>query len=365
MKFETEKRAFVRALTAAVSVMERRNTIPILSNVYLAAGPDGLTVKASDLDIETTDHIAASVMASGTTTVPGAMLLDIVKKMPDGALISFEETDGRATIKAGRSRFHLGTLPATDYPIMAASGYDTEFDMPAADLLRLLGRSRFAMSSEETRYYLCGIYLHIADGMLRAVATDGHRMARVDTTIPAGAGAMTDVIIPRKTVEKFIAILKDAGGDVRVSVSQSKIRIATETTEMTSKVVDGSFPDYARIIPTGNSNRLSVDAKDMREAMDRVASILNDRTHAIKCEVRGDTVTLSAGGAGNEARDEIQTGYDGDDLTFGFNGKYMVEILGHIPELATFVVKDTQTAIIVLDDDDANALMLIMPLRVS
>lgn len=364
MRFETEKRAFLRALASAVSVIERRNTIPILSNVHLDVGSEGLTVKASDMDIETTDRIAANASRAGSTTVHGAMLHDIVKRMPDGAIISFDAADGTATIKAGRSKFQLPTLPAEDYPVMASSSYQSEFEVGAPALDRLFGKSKFAASTEETKYYLNGVFLHRKGDALRAVATDGHRLAQIEVAAPEGMGEIPGVIVPRKTVDRLIGILKDATGNVHVSVSETKIRVSTDTVSIVSKVIEGSFPDYERVIPRNAGMKFSVDAVAMRASMERVSSVLNDRTNAIKVEISSDNVTMSASGPSGSATDQIETGYDGKDIMFGFNGKYMVEIMNNVEDLATFECDGQGGAIIIRDSDDVGALFVCMPMRV-
>lgn len=366
MKFETERRAFLRALTAAVDVMERRQTIPILGHVYLSAGSDGLVIRATDQDIEATDRIAATVARPGETTISGVLLLDIVKQLPDGALISVEVgSDDRAVIKAGRSRFLLDTLPARDFPAVATDKYHTQFEIGTAALSRLLTKAKFAICTDEIKYYLNGIFLHIDGDKLRSWATDGHRLAQVDVTAPVGAAGMPGVIIPRKTVDKIIKALGAVAGDVMVSVSETKVRVSTDSMALVSKVVDGSFPDCARIIPQGKRNQISVDASELAQAIGRVSAVTTKFSNAVKAEFTADSLTLSASGGGNVASDMIATGYDGPDGFVGFNGKYLVEIMAQVEDMAVIDLGEPGDPLLIKDADDAGVLYLCMPLRVS
>ncbi|MFN4099115.1 MAG: DNA polymerase III subunit beta, partial [Pararhodobacter sp.] len=250
MKLSIERATLLKAVAQAQSVVERRNTIPILANVLIEAEGATVSFRATDLDIEVVDRAAAMVERAGATTVSAVMLHEIVRKLPDGALVSLtdDQRTGRLTVEAGRSTFALATLPKEDFPVMASSEYQTNFSAKAGDLRRLFEKSKFAISTEETRYYLNGVYLHVAEAeggrVLRCVATDGHRLARVDAALPAGAEAMPGVIVPRKTVNELRKLLDDDGADIALSVSETKIRFATPEIALTSKVIDGTFPDY-------------------------------------------------------------------------------------------------------------------------
>ena len=260
MKFSIERGVLLKAIAQAQSVVERRNTIPILANVLIEADGDQVSFRATDLDIEVVDKAPAMVERAGATTVPAVTLHEIVRKLPDGALVSLADDPaaGRLTVEAGRSTFSLATLAKEDFPVMASSEYSSNFSAPAPVLRRLFDKSKFAISHEETRYYLNGVYMHIAevDGRptLRCVATDGHRLARIDADLPPGAADMPGVIVPRKTVGELRKLLDDDAGRNRGErFSETKIRFATPQIMLTSKVIDGTFPDYARVIPVGNS----------------------------------------------------------------------------------------------------------------
>ncbi|NND17694.1 MAG: DNA polymerase III subunit beta, partial [Silicimonas sp.] len=288
MKFSIERAALLKAVAQAQSVVERRNTIPILANVLIEAEGDQVSFRATDLDIEVVDQAPAKVERAGATTVSAVTFHEIVRKLPDGALVTITDDGaaGRMSVDAGRSNFALATLPREDFPVMASSEYEANFAAPAPVLRRLFDKSKFAISTEETRYYLNGVYLHVADSggvqVLRCVATDGHRLARIDADLPEGAENMPGVIVPRKTVGELRKLLEDDEAKIAVSVSETKIRFATPGITLTSKVIDGTFPDYSRVIPTGNTRRLEVDASDFAQAVDRVATVSSERSRAVK-----------------------------------------------------------------------------------
>jgi DNA polymerase-3 subunit beta len=267
MKVSIERGDLLKALGRAQSVVERRNTIPILANVLIEAEGDAIHLRATDLDIEVLDKATAMVERAGATTVAAHTLHEIVKKLPDGATVSLiaNAETGRLEVHAGRSNFSLATLPRDDFPVMGTADYPCNFSIKASVLRRLFDKAKFAVSTEETRYYLNGVYMHAADGAngatLRCVATDGHRLARIDADLPDGADTLPGVIVPRKTVGELGKLLSDDDMTIAVSVSETKVRFATPHITLTSKVIDGTFPDYTRVIPKDNPNRLEVDAK--------------------------------------------------------------------------------------------------------
>src|SRR5450432_440731 len=288
MKVTVERAELLKSLGHVHRVVERRNTIPILANVLIKADKGKLSLKATDLDLEVTDSIAAEVSPGGATTVPAHMFYEIVRKLPEGAQIVVEGSGDRAvlSIRAGRSRFTLQTLPESDFPDLAAGEMTHSFKLAASDLKRLIDKTQFAISTEETRYYLNGIYLHTAGTgkaqTLRAVATDGHRLAQLDLPLPEGAAGMPGIIVPRKTVGEVLRLIEDGGGEVLVELSQGKIRFTFASVVLTSKLIDGTFPDYARVIPVGNDKELVVDKKEFEQAVDRVSTVSSERGRAVK-----------------------------------------------------------------------------------
>jgi DNA polymerase-3 subunit beta len=370
MKLTIDRNALMRALSHVQAVVERRNTIPILSNILLQAEGDRLSLTATDLDIEATDAAAAKIKKAGAITAPAQTLFDVVRKLPEGSEISLDLSDSRLAISSGRSRFALPTLPASDFQTMAREAAPIKFDIEAAELRRLIDKTRFAISTEETRYYLNGIYLHYAKGadgaVLRAVATDGHRLALADTGAPKGSNSLKGVIVPRKAVAEARRLLDDAPETVTVEASDSKIVFRIGDAVLTSKLIDGSFPEYQRVIPKDNSRILVVDNKLFAAAVDRVSTVSAERSRSVKLSLASGKLTLAVNhsetGQGTE---EVEADYNGDPMEIGFNAKYLLDISGQIEgEAALFELADSGSPTLVRDETDPHALYVLMPLRV-
>jgi len=331
-----------------------------------------VSFRATDLDIEVVDRAAAMVERAGATTVSAVMLHEIVRKLPDGALVNLTEdaASGRLAITAGRSSFNLATLPREDFPVMASSEYSSNFSAPAAVLRRLFDKAKFAISTEETRYYLNGVYMHTANGdagpVLRCVATDGHRLARIDAPLPEGAAGMPGVIVPRKTVNELRKLLDDDEAQIAVSVSETKVRFATPAIMLTSKVIDGTFPDYTRVIPTGNTRRLEVDATEFAKAVDRVATVSSERSRAVKLSLDEDRLVLSVNAPDSgAAEEELAVAYADERLEIGFNAKYLLEIASQVDrENAVFLFNSSGDPTLMREGNDMSAVYVVMPMRV-
>lgn len=372
MKISIERGALLKAVAQAQSVVERRNTIPILANVLIEAEGDAVQFRATDLDIEVVDKAPAQVTRAGATTVSATTLHEIVRKLPDGALVTLtaDSAAGRLTVEAGRSNFSLATLPKEDFPVMATSEYDTNFSASATVLRRLFDKSKFAISTEETRYYLNGVYMHVADGdggkVLRCVATDGHRLARIDAELPDAAEGMPGVIVPRKTVGELRKLLDDDDMAIAVSVSETKVRFATPDITLTSKVIDGTFPDYSRVIPSGNTRRLEVDAAEFAQAVDRVATVSSERSRAVKLQLDEDRLVLSVNSPDSgAAEEELAVAYGDDKLEIGFNAKYLLEIASQVDrENAVFMFNSAGDPTLMREGNDQSAVYVVMPMRV-
>lgn len=369
MRVTIERGTFLKSLNHVQSVVERRNTIPILSNVLLQAAEGGLKLNATDLDIEIVEHTSADVGQAGSTTVPAHMLYDIVRKLPDGAQLQLEQgpDEGRLAIVAGRSRFSLQALPPQDFPDLASGEATHSFSMPSADLKLMIEKTRFAISTEETRYYLNGIYLHTLDtGTMRAVATDGHRLARVELPAPDGSAGMPGVIVPRKTVLELAKLIEDEDGDVAISLSASKIRFDLNGLVLTSKLIDGTFPDYERVIPTGNDKALEVDTRVFAQAVDRVSTISSEKGRAVKLNIATDRLTLTVNNPDSgSAEEEIAASYASDPIDVGFNSRYLLDIAGQFKgDTATFMLSDSGSPTILRDAADDRVLYVLMPMRV-
>ncbi|MDX2144322.1 MAG: DNA polymerase III subunit beta [Rhodospirillaceae bacterium] len=372
MKLVIERAALLKSLGHVQSVVERRNTIPILSNVRIDAAKGNLSLHATDMDIEIAETTAADVGKGGATTTPVLTLYEIVRKLPDGSQVEMTTAadGGHITLAAGRSRFTLACLPVEDFPAMAGGDFSHSFKLAAADLRGLIDRSRFAISTEETRYYLNGIYLHAAksDGVavLRAVATDGHRLARVELPLPEGAAGMPGVIVPRKTVGELRKLIEESDADVSISLSDAKIRFGFDNAVLTSKLIDGTFPDYERVIPAGNDKTLEINRKDMFDAVDRVSAISSEKSRSIKMSCEKGMVTLSASSPeAGSATEEVEASYGAGQLEIGFNSRYLLDILQQIEgDAARFVMADAASPTVIRDVADGSAVYVLMPMRV-
>ncbi|HYD24040.1 MAG TPA: DNA polymerase III subunit beta [Croceibacterium sp.] len=375
MKATIERAKLLRCLSHVQSVVERRNTIPILSNVLIEAAADGtVKIMATDLDLQVIESLdAASVETAGAITVSAHLLFDIARKLPDGSQVSLETADNRMAVKAGRSRFSLPTLPRDDFPMIVEGDLPTSFELPARLLAELIDRTRFAISTEETRYYLNGIFLHVSDEdqpVLKAAATDGHRLARFTLPRPEGAEGMPDVIVPRKAVAELRKLLEEAlDGNVEIDLSPSKIRFTLGGeggVVLTSKLIDGTFPDYSRVIPTGNDKLLKLDPKSFYEGVDRVATIATEKTRAVKMGLETDKVTLSVTSPDNgTAAEEVPADYGSDALEIGFNANYLKDILGQIDgDTVELHLADPGAPTLIRQDDKSPALYVLMPMRV-
>ncbi len=372
MKLTIERAQLLKSLAHVQSVVERRNTIPILSNVKLEARPGSLSLNATDMDLDFVETVTADVARPGATTAPAHTLFEIVKKLPDGSQVEIDHSaeDGLLTLRSGRSKFSLACLPVEDFPVLSGGELPHRFTLSAAELKTLIDRTRFAISTEETRYYLNGIYLHAATGaegdVLRAVATDGHRLARVEVTLPEGAAGMPGVIVPRKTVGEIYKLIGETDAEITVSLSETKLRFAFGDAILTSKLIDGTFPDYERVIPADNDKYLDADVKVFASAVDRVSAISTEKSRAIKLSLEKGTVKLSASSPENgTAEEELEAQYDSTPLEIGFNSRYLLDILAQVEgETARFAMADAASPTVVRDVSDAGAIYVLMPMRV-
>ena len=371
MKLAIERAELLKALGHVQSVVERRNTIPILGNVLLTASDAGLRLAATDLDLEIRERAHADVSSPGEITAPAHTLYDIARKLPDGAKVGLEAQGGeRLQVSAGRAEFQLPLLPASDFPMMTADGFSHEFALPAKDLARLIDKTRFAISNEETRYYLNGIYLHTngsgGEERLRAVATDGHRLALAEMNVPAGAQGMPGIIVPRKTVTELRRLIDTLEGEVRVRASDSKLQFDLGSVEVTSKLIDGNFPDYERVIPRENPRELVMDNKLFAGAVDRVSTISQEKSRSVKLRLEDGNLSLQVNNPeAGQAAEDLMVDYKGDPLEIGFNARYLLDVAAQVEGTdATFHLADAASPALVKDSEDADSLFVLMPLRV-
>jgi len=367
MKLTIDRMSLLRPLGHVQSVVERRNTIPILANVVLRAEDGQLSLTATDMDMDIATEVGCAVATSGTTTMSAHMLYDIARKLPDGAEVELTVADGHASISAGRSSFRLPTLPVEDFPAISSSDLPVNFTQTAADLRDLIDATRFAISTEETRYYLNGIYLHKAeDGNLCAVATDGHRLALTRQALPSGASQMPSVILPRKAVGELRKLLDDYDGDVSVGLSETRAEFGFGAVRLTSKLIDGTFPDYTRVIPAGNDRIMQVDAASFSAAVDRVSTISSEKSRSVKMGLKPGVLTLSASNTdASSATEELEVTYDGPEMDIGFNARYLLDIAGQVNnDIVEFALADQGSPSLVRAPGDDASLFVLMPMRV-
>jgi DNA polymerase III subunit beta len=371
MRATIERATLLKSLGHVQSVVERRNTIPILSNVLIEASENGaIKLTATDLDLQVVETFAAEVETAGSTTVSAHTLFEIARKLPEGSQVQLHAADGRMAVNAGRARFSLSTLPRDDFPMIAEGELPTSFELPASSLIQIIDKTRFAISTEETRYYLNGIFLHVAEEgepVIKAAATDGHRLARVTLPRPAGAEGMPDVIIPRKCVAEVRKLLDESGDNaIQIDLSASKIRFTFDSVILTSKLIDGTFPDYSRVIPTGNDKLLRINPKAFSQGVDRVATIATEKTRAVKMALEKDKITLSVTSPENgTAAEEVSGEYSSDGFEIGFNARYLMDILSEIEgDVVELHLADGSAPTLIRENDKSSALYVLMPMRV-
>ena len=371
MKLSIDRSVLLKALSHTQTVVERRAVTPILANVLLEADGSNLKISATDLDLSIVETIPANISEQGATTVSAHMFYDIVRKLPDGSEVELNEKPDTnlVSLKCGKIKFSLPSLNAKDFTNIKTDGLPHSFTMACGDLLHLIGSTRFAMSTEESRYYLNGIYFHTKDGdspLLRTVATDGHRLALAEVDQPKGANGMPDVIIPRKTIAEVCKLLEEEEGDVKISLSHTQITFNFGGALVASRLIDGSFPDYEKVIPQNNNASLTVSRKQFSEAVDRMAIISLEKTRAIKVSVNPKSINISAStnnqGSGT---DEIEATYDGKPLNTGFNARYLLDITQQIKsETIEFKLSDENAPAILKGMDETDVLYILMPMRV-
>jgi DNA polymerase-3 subunit beta len=372
LKVKIDRGSLLRALARVQSVVERRGTVPILANVRLVASEGRLGLSATDMDIAVEDAANAKTEVEGAITVPAHMFYDVVRKLPEGSEIWLQKDEdaSKLTLRCGSSRFSLPTLPVEDFPVMAEGELEHHFSLTSTDCETLLEKTRFAVSTEESRYYLNGVYLHsmVKDGLsiMRGVATDGHRLARREVAMPEGAADIPGVIIPRKTLAELKKMIEDGAAVVDISLSKTKIRFRCGDATLVSKLIDGTFPDYERVIPQGNDRILEVDTKALIAAVDRVSVVSSEKTRGVKFTLQHGRLTLSVGSADQGmANEELDVTYAAEPMETGFNGRYLMDMMAQIEgETVQFVLADLGAPALVRDPADVGAVYVIMPMRV-
>lgn len=376
MKFSVERAILLKALAHTQSVVERRNTIPILANILLDASAEGvLRLSATDMEIAIVEEVpGVQVARAGRTTAPAATLYEIVRKLPDGATIELDHRGGDAplALRAGKFNTTLQVLPVEDFPSMTEGSLPHQFKLEAAKLRGMIDRTRFAISTEETRYYLNGIYFHVAENdgrkVMRAVATDGHRLARVEEDLPEGAGAMPGIIIPRKTINELRKLAEETRDEIELRLSDTKVSFRIGAVSLTSKLIDGTFPDYERVIPRGNDKVMEVAKQAFADAVGRVAAISSERSRPVKLSIGRNHLLVTASsaeqGQAQEELDEDVVTYAAAPIEIGFQARYLADITDQVGDMLRFKFSDGSAPTVVQDAGDEGALYVLMPMRV-
>ena len=372
MEFKINSTDLLKALSHIHGIVEVRHTLPILSNIILEAKDDKLILSSTNLDIYCSDKIKAEVLQSGEVSVSAVTFFEIIKRLPSGSevLMIMEEGENEIRLTCGRSKFNLSTLKTDDFPIISDSDLSTNFVLSADELIRIIDKTKFAVSNEETRYYLNGIFLHKAERnsiqFLRAVATDGHRLAQYDIPLPQGAEDITGIIIPKKTIYELRKVLDDANGDVSVSLNENKIKFSFNDLKVVSKVIDGTFPDYTKVIPQKNDKNFKTNNSDLKNAIDRVSAVAaneESKSKAIKFCIENNSLSLSVESQSKGSANEmIDVNYSGDKVDIGFNSKYIIDICNEVDgDEISISLSDSISPAIILDKTDENLFFVLMP----
>ena len=375
MEFKINSTDLLKALSHIHGIVEVRHTLPILSNIILEAKDDKLILSSTNLDIYCSDKIKAEVLQSGEVSVSAVTFFEIIKRLPSGSevLMIMEEGENEIRLTCGRSKFNLSTLKTDDFPIISDSDLSTNFVLSADELIRIIDKTKFAVSNEETRYYLNGIFLHKAERnsiqFLRAVATDGHRLAQYDIPLPQGAEDITGIIIPKKTIYELRKVLDDANGDVSVSLNENKIKFSFNDLKVVSKVIDGTFPDYTKVIPQKNDKNFKTNNSDLKNAIDRVSAVAaneESKSKAIKFCIENNSLSLSVESQSKGSANEmIDVNYSGDKVDIGFNSKYIIDICNEVDgDEISISLFDSISPAIILDKTDENLFFVLMPMRI-
>ncbi|MEK9765957.1 MAG: DNA polymerase III subunit beta [Thalassolituus sp.] len=365
MKFVISREALLRPLQLVAGVVEKRQTLPVLSNVLLEIEGQQLSLTGTDLEVELVGRVTLDeVGQEGAITVPAKKLMDICRSLPDGAQIEVEQEEARVNVRSGRSRFTLSTLPATEFPNVDAVADEQTFALPQTSLRHIIDRASFAMAQQDVRYYLNGMLLEVTADSLRAVATDGHRLATCVTPV-SGLAESRQIILPRKGVLEMAKLLTDAEASVSLSLSANHLRAHTDEFTFTSKLVDGKFPDYSRVIPKGGSNVVLADRTDLRQVFNRTAILSNEKYRGVRLVLSTDNLQVFANNPEQEeAEESTAVDYQGDALEIGFNVSYLQDVLGVIStEKVKFTLSDANSSALIEEPEDSDAMYVVMPMR--
>jgi DNA polymerase-3 subunit beta len=365
MRFSIQREALLKPLQQVVGVVERRQTLPVLANLLVVADGDRVTFTGTDLEVEMAAGTAAENVESGEITVPARKLFDICRALPDGSKIDFKLNGDRVALSAGRSRFTLATLPASEFPVIDNIELSEQISLPEATLKDLMDRTAFAMAHQDVRYYLNGLLLDLREHSLRCVATDGHRLALVETAHEAGVSSPRQIIIPRKGVLELQGLFESGDGSIDVQFGRNHLRIRRDDVVFTSKLIDGRFPDYEAVIPIGADKQVRLERDLVRSALQRAAILSNEKYRGVKLEVSPNKLRIVAHNPEQEeAVEEVEAKTSASDLAVGFNVNYLLDALNALQgEEVMLCLRDANSSCLLRAPDSEHARHVIMPLR--
>lgn len=366
MHFEISREALIKPLQLVTGVVERRQTLPVLSNVLLVLEKGQLSLTGTDLEVELVGRVNVGAGArDGEVTVPARKLMDICKALPDDATLKVDVDEGKAVIRHGRSRFSLSTLPASDFPGVEEAAGTLEFSISQSALKAMLDSTSFAMAQQDVRYYLNGLLVEVSADYLRVVATDGHRLAMHTERMKIAGATKTQVIVPRKGILELSRLLSDGDEGVSLVIGSNHIRARTRDFTFTSKLVDGKFPDYDRVLPKGGDKVLTAVRGDLRQALNRTAILSNEKFRGIRLMLASDELKIVANNPEQEEAEEIiSVEYKGPNLEIGFNVSYLVDVLGVLStDSVQMILADSNSSVLIQATENSPSLYVVMPMR--
>ena len=371
MKFKIEKNTLYKCISHLQGIVDKKNSLPILSNILIEAKNNNLTLSSTDMDISLVEKISCSVLEEGATTINSQILYDIVRKIDENSEMEFISNNGKIlTLRASGSRFSLACLPKEDFPIIEQNNEGTQLKINSQILYKLIDKTKFAISNEETRYFLNGLYFNIHDQnnstTLTLVGTDGHRLAKFSHKLDEKIEQVSGVIIPKKTINELSKLLSDIDKDIEIIINSNKIIFLVDNLIFISKLIDGSFPDYKRVIPEDNNNILEVNREKLLSAVDRVSTIANEKSPVIKFKLLKDVINLNTVNNENStATEDLQISYSGNELEIGFNSKYIMDIVNNLEDQNIFInFKDGSSPILATEKSNLDLVYVLMPMRV-
>lgn len=366
MKIVTDRENLLEPLQQIAGVVERRQTLPILANILINAGTHGLQMTSTDLEVELKTKASANCEGEADFTVPARKLLDITKALPEGAIINLDIDGDKAKLQSGRSRFSLGVLPAQDYPVIEPTPSNIKLTLHEGLFKRLIEKTQFAMAQQDVRYYLNGMLLEIQNGDIRTVSTDGHRLAMSQKKGVVSDEVSTQVILPRKAVIELGRLLKDRDEEIKIELSSSYIKVMLEDAVFTSKLIDGRFPEYQRVMPTGSDKEVEAEKATLRQSLSRASILSNEKYRGIRFSVSSKLLQLQAHNPEQEeAEEELEVGYEGDELKIGFNVGYLIDAISAIDEEQVIIeLKDSNSSALIYGKGNDESKYVIMPMRI-